>query len=97
MFEIRFTVEALDDLRAYNKHDRARTLDQIDACLKHEPGRDTMNNKVLRPNRLAERELRIGRFRIFYDIDDERSVVRIVAIGHKHGNRLYVGGQEFQL
>ena len=45
-------------------------MDDIDSCLKHEPGRETRNNKKLRPNRLAERELRIDRFRVFYDIDE---------------------------
>ena len=55
------------------------------------------HNKVLRPNRLAERELRIGRFRVFYDIDEGTAVVRIAAIGHKRGNRLYVRGEEFIL
>ncbi len=69
-------------------------MDHVDDCLKHEPKRETRNNKVLRPNRLAERELRIDRFRIFYDID---AVVKIAAIGHKSGNRLYVRGEEFHL
>ena len=72
-------------------------MDQIDACLKHEPQLETRNNKVLRPNRLAERELRIDRFRIFYDIDEGKGAVKIEAIGHKRGHRLYVRGEEFQL
>ncbi len=64
---------------------------------KHEPGREARNNKALRPNRLAERELRIDRFRVFYDIDEGRAVVKIEANGSKRGNRLYVRGEEFQL
>jgi mRNA-degrading endonuclease RelE of RelBE toxin-antitoxin system len=55
------------------------------------------NNKKLRPNRLAERELRIDRFRVFYDVDEGNAVVKIETVGHKRGNRLYVGGEEFQL
>ena len=72
-------------------------MNQIEACLKREPERETRNNKVLRPNRLAGRELRIDRFRVFYDIDEGSAVVKIEAIGHKHGNRLYIHGEEFQL
>jgi len=72
-------------------------MDEIDSRLKHEPGRETRNNKRLRPNRLAERELRIDRFRVFYDIDEASALVRIEAIGHKRRNVLYVGGEEFQL
>ena len=37
------------------------------------------------------------RFRIFYDIDEGKAIVKIEAIGHKRGNRLYVRGDEFQL
>jgi mRNA-degrading endonuclease RelE of RelBE toxin-antitoxin system len=97
MFEIRFTPEAIDDLRTYNKRDRQRIMNDIESCLTHEPGRETRNNKKLRPNRRAERELRAGRFRVFYDIDEGAAVVKIEAIGHKRGNRLFVRGEEFQL
>ena len=45
----------------------------------------------------AERELRIDRFRVFFDIDEGNAVVKIEAIGDKRGNRLYVRGEEFQL
>ena len=72
-------------------------MEGIDACLRHEPRRETRNNKALRPNRLAERELRVNRFRVFYDIDEGAAWVKIEAIGHKRGNRLYVRGREFQL
>jgi len=72
-------------------------MDQIDSGLKHEPERETRNNKVLRPNRLAERELRIDRFRIFYDIEEASGVIKIEAIGQKRGNRLSIRGEEFQL
>jgi len=97
MFAIRFTPEAIDDLRTYSKRDRKRILDDIDACLKHEPNRETRNNKRLRLNRLAERELRVDRFRVFYDVDEGRALVKIEAIGHKSADRLYVHGEEFQL
>jgi len=97
MFEIRYTPEAIEDLSKYDRRQRRRIMDQIDACLRHEPEQETRNNKVLRPNRLAERELRIDRFRVFYDIDEGRVVVKIEAIGHKRGNRIYVRGEEFQI
>jgi len=41
--------------------------------------------------------LRIDRFRVFYDIDEGKVVVKIEAIGHKRGNRIYVRGEEFQI
>ena len=97
MFAISFTPEAIEDLRSYAKRDRKRIMDDIDSCLKHEPDRETRNNKKRRPNRLAEWELRVDRFRVFYDIDEGKALVKIEAIGHKRGNRLYVRGEEFQL
>ncbi len=97
MFEIRLTREAVEDLRTYGNRDRRQLMDGIDACLRHEPDRETRNNKMLRPNRLAERELRLGRFRVFYDIDRVNGLVKIEAIGHKRGNLLYIGGEEFPL
>jgi mRNA-degrading endonuclease RelE of RelBE toxin-antitoxin system len=95
--EVRYTSDAIEDLKRFSRRDRGRIMDQIELSLKHEPARETRNNKVLRPNRLAERELRIGRFRIFYDIEMGSAVVKIEAIGHKRGNRLYIRGEEFQL
>ncbi len=97
MFAIKFTPEAVEDLRSYTKRDRKRIMDEIVSCLKHEPSRVTRNNKRLRPNRLAEWELRVDRFRVFYDIDEEKEMVKIEAIGYKRGNRLYLRSEEFQL
>lgn len=97
MFEIRYTPEAVEDLKQFDRRDQRRVMDQIDLSLRHEPERETRNNKVLRPNQLAERELRIDRFRVFYDIEEETAIVKIEAIGHKRGNCLYIRGEEFQL
>lgn len=97
MFAIKFTPEAIEDLRSYTKRDQKRIIDEVESCLRHEPNRETRNNKRLRPNRLAEWELRVGAFRVFYDIDEAHGAVKIEAIGHKQGNCLYVRGEEFQL
>jgi hypothetical protein len=45
----------------------------------------------------AEWELRFGphnRFRVFYRVDRQRKVVRILAIGVKRRERLWIGGEE---
>jgi mRNA-degrading endonuclease RelE of RelBE toxin-antitoxin system len=51
----------------------------------------------MRPNQLAEWELRAGRYRIFYDIHPDTTVVAIVAVGYKQGNVLYIRGKEYHL
>jgi len=41
--------------------------------------------------------LRVGEFRIFYDIVAAESLVRVVAIGRKVGNELFIHGERFDL
>ena len=49
--------------------------------------------KRLRPNPVAEFELRVGDLRVLYDVTDEEVVLLVV--GRKIGNTLVVGGEEF--
>ena len=62
-----------------------------------EADRETRNRKRLQPNSLAEWELRVGRFRVFYDVDPSAREVLIVAIGYKQGSKLFVRGREHTL
>jgi mRNA-degrading endonuclease RelE of RelBE toxin-antitoxin system len=97
MYEIQYTVEAIEDLKLYRKHERQLIVDQIDEQLSHEPSHETRNRKRLRPNRVAEYELRITKFRVFFDVDESEEVVKIEAIGHKEGSALFIGGKEYHL
>lgn len=97
MFEIRFSRDALDDIRELRKADQQRAISGIEAELSHEPTEPTRNRKRLRPNRLAEWELRIGALRVFYDVDASTGTVKIVACGRKQRNRLMIRGREWQL
>ncbi len=97
MFEIEFTAEAADDLRNMRKFDQRQIMDVIQEQLYHQPAIQTRNRKQLRPNALAEWELRIDRFRVFYDVDEDDQLVKIVSIGEKRGNVLFIRGEEFQL
>jgi len=59
---------------------------------------ETKNRKPMRPNPLASWELRIGKLRDYYDIEEEaENVVYIVAIGVKERNRVWIGGEEVEL
>jgi mRNA-degrading endonuclease RelE of RelBE toxin-antitoxin system len=55
---------------------------------------ETRNRKPLEPNELADWELRIGTYRVFYDIDLTETTVKIKAIGHKDRTVLYLRGKE---
>ena len=69
----------------------------VEEQLTFEPGLETRHRKRLRPNPLAPWELRIGALRAFYDIYTDMSEVRIVAVGRKRGNKLFIADQEFLL
>lgn len=53
--------------------------------------------KKLRPNDLAEWELRVEAFRVFYDVVPENEIVKVVAIGVKEGNDLFIHGEKYEL
>jgi mRNA-degrading endonuclease RelE of RelBE toxin-antitoxin system len=42
-------------------------------------------------------ELRIGKYRVFYDADVVRDTVKIKAVGWKEHDRLFMSGKEFLL
>ena len=42
-----------------------------------------------------EFELRVGEFRVLYNVDVSASEVVLVVVGRKKGNKLIVGGEEF--
>jgi mRNA-degrading endonuclease RelE of RelBE toxin-antitoxin system len=97
MYEIVYTLEAIGDLKAFRKSEQQLIVDQIAEQLSNEPRRETRNRKQLRPNNVSAFELRITKFRVFYDVDDDRKLVKIGAIGHKEGSRLFVRGKEYPL
>jgi mRNA-degrading endonuclease RelE of RelBE toxin-antitoxin system len=97
MFKIELTPEAIEDLRAFRKQVRKRIIAEIESQLEHQPQEETRNRKKLRPNELAEWELRIDKFRVFYDLDEEKQVVKIEAVGYKKGSALFIHGEEYEL
>jgi mRNA-degrading endonuclease RelE of RelBE toxin-antitoxin system len=97
MFRIEFTPEALADLQALRKYDQEQIVGEIEGQLTHQATEPSRNRKRLRPNQLAEWEVRIGVSRVFYDVDIEQALVKIEAIGYKQGSKLFVHGEEYEL
>ncbi len=94
-FEIDLEAEAYDDLAYFHAKQRQEIFDSITVHLRHRPTWETHKIKRLRPNLFAEWELRLGDWRVLYDVDEPNMVVRIQAIGEKRGNQLFVRGEEF--
>jgi mRNA-degrading endonuclease RelE of RelBE toxin-antitoxin system len=97
LFAIEFTKAAYRHLQAFKRFDRNRILDGIKAQFPHQPDLETRNKKLLRQNPLADWELRIDTYRVFYDIDETQKVVRIIAIGIKEHNKVIIDGEEITL
>jgi mRNA-degrading endonuclease RelE of RelBE toxin-antitoxin system len=76
--------------------------DTVHEQLSFEPTMETRNRKPLKRPVLfmATWEIRFGpqnRFRVYYDVDRDQTVVAVLAIGSKYGNRVRIGGEEIQL
>ncbi|MFN8460071.1 MAG: addiction module toxin RelE [Anaerolineae bacterium] len=97
MYEIEFTPEAFEDLKPFRKFEQNEIIDGIDTQLKHEPTIETRQRKQLRPNDIAEWELRLGKFRVFYNVEEEMLMVSIEAVGFKVGNLLFIRGEKRDL
>lgn len=97
MFKLELTPEAIEDIRSLKKTDRRRVVEAMEIQLKHQPAQETRNRKKLRSNRLAEWELRVGQWRIFYDVNETEKLVKIEAVGFKQGSTLFIHGEEYEL
>ncbi|GAK55353.1 plasmid stabilization system protein, RelE/ParE famil [Candidatus Vecturithrix granuli] len=97
MYEIEFTPEAKDDLKTLRKFEQHTIIAGIETHLTYEPTVETRNRKRLRPNDVAEWELRLGKYRIFYNVEEHILIVSIEAVGFKVGNLLFIRGKRREL
>ena len=97
MFEITLSPSALDDVAWFSKRERRAVLDAIEDQLSNQPDVVTRSRKRLRPNRVAEWELRSGAYRVFYDVTGTQRLVEIKMVGLKAGSKLLIRGQEYTL
>lgn len=88
----------MEHLAVLTKRDQQTVVDQVDRQLLHQPTIPTRNRKKLRPNLLADWELRIGNLRVYYLVREPPiRVVSIVAVGRKVGNRVFIEEDEVTL
>ena len=86
---IEYAQGVVDDLAVLRAFERKRVLDGVEKQLSHEPMRETRNRKMLHglipPWQDVEPvwELRIGQYRVFYDVDVATCVVTIRALRRK--------------
>lgn len=92
-FEVGLTEKAKEDILYFRQSDQRLIVAGIIAHLSVDAAVDSRNNKPLRPNPIAPRELRLDTFRIFCTIEDNRRV-KVIAVGRKEHNTLLIRGNE---
>lgn len=97
MYEIEYTLRAIEDLKWFRRHEQKQIVDGIDLQLRYEPTVETRNRKRMRPNNMAEWEFRVGNFRVLYDVDEQVRIVEIQRIGEKHGSVFFFRGRKEDL
>lgn len=97
MYDIDFTSDAIEDLQSLRKHEQNTVIDGIEQQLRYEPTTETRNRKRMRPNVIAEWELRIGDFRVLYNVDGQVRIVEVQRIGEKRGNAFFFRGRKTDL
>jgi mRNA-degrading endonuclease RelE of RelBE toxin-antitoxin system len=101
-FTLVFAPETVGHLAAIERKYHRLIQRHLDEQLRHTPTVETRNRKPLETPAAfgATWELRFGpsnRFRVFYEVDEIRRTIGILAISVREGNRLWVAGQEVDL
>ena len=89
MYEIEFSENVEKDLRKIRNYNRKIILDAVEQQLAHRPNNATKNRKILvNLNPPFESmppiwELRVGDYRVFYDVDRDSKKVYVRAVRKK--------------
>jgi len=91
-YRIEYSPDTEEHFYILTKRQQVIMLDAVEKQLQFQPYIETRNRKPMRPNPIAPWELRIGKLRVYYDIEDKpKRVVYIRAIGIKERNRVRIG------
>ena len=95
-FQVTLTPSAEEDLRNFRVREQRTIADAILVHLSVDADIVSRRRRKLRPNPLAPWELRVGDYRAFYEIEGN-TAVKVVAIGHKEHNSLFIRGKIVEL
>jgi mRNA-degrading endonuclease RelE of RelBE toxin-antitoxin system len=92
-YRIEVSPNAELDMQSLRKREQQTVRPALPQYLAHEPGARSTKRRPLDPNPFgAPWELRLGDLRVLYAIDEPAQVVRVLRVGRKEGNRLYLRG-----
>lgn len=83
-FRIEYFPDAIQDLSGLRAFDRQQILDAIPLHLTHEPKRES-RSRIKRMNQpfWSKYRLRVGEFRVYYDVDETTQSVNVLRILEK--------------
>jgi mRNA interferase RelE/StbE len=91
-FEVRYSDEAVEKLKALRAYDRVAIMDQIEQVLMVNPTLESKARvKLLRQPAPTQYRLRVGEFRVFYDV--VQAFVLVIQILSKEESIAYLGEQ----
>jgi mRNA-degrading endonuclease RelE of RelBE toxin-antitoxin system len=80
-YEICYAEQAANDIRGLRAFDQRTVIDAIEQHLSHEPGRISKSRiKAMTQPFWSHFRLRIGDFRAYYDVDEERRTVNVLRV-----------------
>lgn len=81
-FRVDLSQDAIDDLKHLRAHDRAAVIDRMKSVLTVAPEREGKSLvKLLRQPAPAQYRMRVGNYRVFYNVVD--GAVEVVRVVHK--------------
>ncbi len=90
-YDIRYSDEAIEQLKGLRAFDRTAILDQIEQVLGVNPTTESKARiKRLHEPAPTQYRLRVGEFRVFYDVDGQ--AVLIIQVLSKQDSSDYLGG-----
>ena len=101
-FDLIYDQEIRQHLAVIERKHHSLIRQTITQQLTYEPNIETRNRKPLTHSAefgAATWEIRFGpnnRFRVFYRTDETKREVRVLAIGVKKRNQLWIGGERFE-
>jgi mRNA-degrading endonuclease RelE of RelBE toxin-antitoxin system len=95
-FQVILTPSAEADLDYFKRFEQRVIVDAARRYLRNDADVESQHRKKLRANPMAPWELRFGKYRVFYELVDI-TAVKIVAIGYKEHNDLFIRGRRVKL
>ena len=95
-FQVTLTPSADEDLKHYRAFEQRAIIDAIKVHLTLDANVETKRRKRLAGHPIAPWELRVGNCRVFYELATE-SCVKVVAVGRKEHNHLFIRGKAVEL